>query len=92
MLIIFNTLQRPLDLIKHVLEENSKKALLISATLTDIGITLSASFLAKDNTGSGKFWTAITADGFLLPFILVKILFILTFVVLIREYFRKSAK
>ena len=65
-------------------------ALLISATLADIGITLSASILSEGNAGSGKFWAAITANGFLLPFILTKLLFILAFVILIREYFKKS--
>lgn len=68
-------------------------ALLISATLADIGITLSASILARgNNTGSGRFWTAIIANGFLFPFILVKVLFVLAFVILIREYFEKSTK
>lgn len=65
-------------------------ALLVCATLADIGITLSASTLAEGNAGSGKFWAAITTNGFLLPFILVKLLFMLAFVILIREYFEKS--
>ena len=67
-------------------------ALLISATLADTGITLSASILAGSNTGSGRFWTAIIANGFLFPFILVKVLFVLAFAILIREYFGKSTK
>lgn len=67
-------------------------ALLISATLADIGIALSASILAEGITGSGKFWTAITGTGFLLPFILAKLLFLLAFAILVREYFSKTAK
>ena len=67
-------------------------ALLISATLADIGITLSASILAEGTTGTEKFWAAITGNGLLLPFILVKLLFILALAILVREYFSKSTK
>ena len=67
-------------------------ALLVCATLTDIGIMLSASILAYKATGAEKFWTALTENGFLLPFVLAKILFILAVAVLLREYFSKSTK
>ena len=48
-----------------------------------------ATGLTKWYHGSGKFWTAITENGFLLPLILAKLLFLLAIVILIKEYFGK---
>lgn len=66
-------------------------ALLISATLTDIGITISASLLATGltewDTLSGKLWTAIIENKLLFPFVLSKTFFVLAIIILIKEYF-----
>ena len=70
-------------------------ALLISATLTDIGILISASILAnglrKWSSDSGKLWTSITENKLMFPFILAKILFVLAGIVLLIEYFDKKS-
>ena len=70
--------------------------LLVAATLADVGVTISASILATgslaSNAGSGKFWTAITENGLLFPFILAKLLFLLAIAILAREYFNKSVR
>lgn len=68
--------------------------LLISATLADIGIMISASILATSltewDTVSGKLWTAITENKLLFPFILSKVLFVLAGIILLKEYFDKK--
>lgn len=65
-------------------------ALLISATLTDIGILISASLLGARltewNSKSGRMWTALVDNGMLFPFILAKILWVISIIILIREY------
>jgi ABC-type spermidine/putrescine transport system permease subunit II len=69
-------------------------ALLISAVLADIGITISVIILAINSnewySNLGKFWTTITVNKLLFPFILPKILFVLAMIILIKEYFDKK--
>jgi predicted tellurium resistance membrane protein TerC len=67
-------------------------ALLLSATLTDIGILISASILATGliEWHSTKLWTAITENQLLLPFILSLILFIIALTILYKEYYDKK--
>ncbi len=65
-------------------------ALLISATLTDIGILISASVLGigltEWDSESGKMWSALVDNGMLLPFILAKIIWVVSIIILLREY------
>lgn len=65
-------------------------ALLISATLTDIGILISASLLGAGLTewdsDSGRMWSALVGNGMLLPFILAKVLWAVSIIILVKEY------
>ena len=69
-------------------------AILLSATLTDIGITIASAIMAAGltewNTKSGKYWTALTENGLVFPFILAKVLFVIAIVILLREYFDRA--
>ncbi len=70
-------------------------ALLISATLADLGILISASILANGltewNSDSGKLWTAITENKLMFPFVLAKILFVVAVIIIFIEYFDKKS-
>ena len=69
-------------------------ALMISATLADIGILISASILGADlmewETNAGKMWSALVENSLLFPFVLAKIVWVLAIVILSKEYFKKE--
>lgn len=69
-------------------------SLLISSSIVNAGITISAAIRAADLTEwytyQGKIWTAIIENKLLMPFLFSTGLFILGFIILIKEFFHKN--
>lgn len=70
--------------------------LLLSAVIADAGVVISAAILSLSITEwsaeAGRFWTALTGNGLLFPFILAKGLFVVALIILAIQFFKKVEK
>lgn len=65
---------------------------MLSNTSILISTALIASNLTEWHTNKGKFMTALSEYGLLLPYILTYIFIAISIIILIREYFLKESK